>query len=347
MTIPRLTHALLNHTISPGSVVLPTLVSHSHVFSQVGDSGVSALASTYLEKNAVDLTLIGLHATGITDIGAARLAKAVPSTALAYLGLNKNRIQDDGAAALAIALKAPGGKMRTLKLNGNEIGDGGAVALANAAAVVGDDGGDDDGGRVSVQLLDLQLTQNDRIRGIGAAAIARARRINPRIGPVTLGGGAGDASLSGVAIAGALATAAGGGAEGGTDEALWQTAEAFAFVLFTTAECASCDGLEKAWNNIAATGIPDVSGSMHGRMYVIDCEAQEGLCGTRGVLHSGQPVVEAWGVGGHPERYAGARNLPGLVAFIAERLDLEDWEERVGGDEVADGEEEQGGRSEL
>jgi hypothetical protein len=305
------------------------------------------LASTYLEKNAVDLTLIGLHATGITDIGAARLAKAVPSTALAYLGLNKNRIQDDGAAALAIALKAPGGKMRTLKLNGNEIGDGGAVALANAAAVVGDDGGDDDGGRVSVQLLDLQLTQNDRIRGIGAAAIARARRINPRIGPVTLGGGAGDASLSGVAIAGALATAAGGGAEGGTDEALWQTAEAFAFVLFTTAECASCDGLEKAWNNIAATGIPDVSGSMHGRMYVIDCEAQEGLCGTRGVLHSGQPVVEAWGVGGHPERYAGARNLPGLVAFIAERLDLEDWEERVGGDEVADGEEEQGGRSEL
>ena len=343
-----MTHALLNHTLTPVSVVPPTLASRSYVFPQVGDSGVSALASTYLEKNAVDLTLIGLHATGITDIGAARLAKALPSTALAYLGLNKNRIQDDGAAALAIALKTPGGKVRTLKLNGNEIGDDGAVALANAAAVVGDDGGDGGGGRDSAQLLDLQLSQNDRIKGIGAAAIARARRINPRIGPVTLGGGAGDASLSGVAIAGALATAAGGDAEGGADEALWQNAEAFAFVLFTTAECASCVALEKAWNNIAATGIPDVSGSMHGRMYVIDCEAQEGLCGTRGVvLHSGQPVVEAWGTGGHPERYAGARNLPGLVAFIAERLGLEDREEWVGGDEVADGEEEQGGRSEL
>ena len=74
--------------------------------------------------------LFSLNKCRITDAGAIKLAKALPSSELTALRLDHNLIRDAGAIKLAEAL--PSSKLRHLSLLGNLITDAGAIKLAEA-----------------------------------------------------------------------------------------------------------------------------------------------------------------------------------------------------------------------
>ena len=68
-----------------------------------------------LEKIKTGETFLSLSATGMTDAGAAALAKALPASKLTELNLNWNSIDDAGASALVKAKAAS--KLTKLDIN--------------------------------------------------------------------------------------------------------------------------------------------------------------------------------------------------------------------------------------
>ncbi|CAK0833706.1 unnamed protein product [Prorocentrum cordatum] len=99
------------------------------------------------------------------QVAAVLTSVALPS--LQVLGLARNRVGDEGAAALAEALRAPGAlpSLQVLSLDENLVGDEGAAALAEALRAPG--------ALPSLQVLGLA---KNRVEDEGAAALAEALR---------------------------------------------------------------------------------------------------------------------------------------------------------------------------
>ena len=110
--------------------------------------------------------------------GARALARALPASRLAYLGLNFHKIEDEGAMAVFGALaQAP--RMRKIGLRANDIGEGGGSALANALSVLRPEG-------VATVGLSGNLLTNVALHRIGEA-IGQRFRIYHTITEVMMG----------------------------------------------------------------------------------------------------------------------------------------------------------------
>ncbi|CAK0835979.1 unnamed protein product, partial [Prorocentrum cordatum] len=100
---------------------------------------VAVLAAVALPR----LQMLNLSENNVGDEGAAALAAALRAPgalpSLQELHLGRNRVGDEGAAALAAALRAPGAlpSLQTLNLRFNRVGDEGAAALAAALRAPG------------------------------------------------------------------------------------------------------------------------------------------------------------------------------------------------------------------
>jgi len=98
----------------------------------IGPIGAKEIAD-YIQFTAV-LAELQLSANNIGDNGAIAIADALKSgtTVLTNLGLSSNNIGPEGAKAIAGALKSGKAVLTTLFLNNNKIDDDGAMAIAGA-----------------------------------------------------------------------------------------------------------------------------------------------------------------------------------------------------------------------
>jgi Leucine Rich repeat len=105
--------------------------------SAVSDAGVGALCDALDRRRATaTLNVLTLSMNGaIRCAGAVRLSNTLRSNrSLAVLTLAHCQIGDDGAVALADALRSAGCALAVLNLNTNDIGEHGIVALFEALA---------------------------------------------------------------------------------------------------------------------------------------------------------------------------------------------------------------------
>ncbi|CAK0872197.1 unnamed protein product [Prorocentrum cordatum] len=108
-----------------------------------GDEEVRQVAAVLASVALPRLQLLGLDGNRVGDEGAAALAAALRAPgalpSLQLLGLDGNRVGDEGAAALAAALRAPGAlpRLQLLGLASNRVGGEGAEALRAAWAAGG------------------------------------------------------------------------------------------------------------------------------------------------------------------------------------------------------------------
>ena len=112
--------------------------------NQIGDQGATAIAKA-LEVNAVltTLNLAGNQICGLDEYGEGTytvdgikaLAKALVKAPLTTLDISINQIGDEGAQALAKALKVNAAVLTSLGLGNNTIRDQGAAAIAEALKV--------------------------------------------------------------------------------------------------------------------------------------------------------------------------------------------------------------------
>lgn len=118
--------------------------------------------------------------TDIGDVGAVRLAELLApmsvqaissNTILSQIDLSRNTIEDDGAAALARALKTCN-ILTVISLQGNYIGAGGATALANCLTI-----------NTTLTVINLQ---GNWLGADGATALARALKINATLSDINL-----------------------------------------------------------------------------------------------------------------------------------------------------------------
>ena len=139
--------------LSSGAIDADSGLSCIAAFRQVG--GAPCLEKLYLQANSLlDASFIAsltggdiqlpklqkLHlqcCTSLGDAGAGAIANALRSSlwlSLSELNLSSCALSDDGAVALAVAIRHVGAipALRELNLRGNEIGDVGTVALAGA-----------------------------------------------------------------------------------------------------------------------------------------------------------------------------------------------------------------------
>jgi hypothetical protein len=209
------------------------------------------------------------------------------------------------AVAFADALRGPGGgSVATLKLNGNDVSDVGAVALAEAVAALaapatpirlasspGHAGASHSGAEDGPVAFDLQLSENVRLTGAAAFAVATARFQNPNLLPVAFGG----PWSTGVAVAGALADVV--GASVGPPALFRDGADRNAFVLFVKAGCAASVALEAVMQQLV-----DEMPAMVGRMWTVSCSEQPEFCEQRQVHLQAVPVLDAWGTAGRTDR---------------------------------------------
>ncbi|CAK0906553.1 unnamed protein product, partial [Prorocentrum cordatum] len=136
-----------------------------------GDEQVRQVAAVLASGAAPRLQRLYLSSNRVGDEGAAALAEALRAPGalprLQRLYLFDNRVGDEGAAALAEALRAPGAlpSLQALGLDGNRVGDEGAAALAEALRAPG--------ALPSLQALGLD---GNRAGDEGAAALAEALR---------------------------------------------------------------------------------------------------------------------------------------------------------------------------
>ena len=138
-------------------------------------------------QNDPSLTSLNLGDNRIGDDGAKALATALKNnTSLTSLNLLGNRIGDDGAKALATALET-NTSLTSLELGFNRIGADGATALATAL-------------KNNTSLTSLNLLNND-IGDEGANALAAALKTNTSLTSLELG-------FNGIGADGAKALAA-------------------------------------------------------------------------------------------------------------------------------------------
>ncbi len=95
---------------------------------ELGDEGAEALAG--LRPSLVRLYLT---ATGLSDEGAAVLARAKPLQSLELLALNRDSLSDEGAEALAASKVLT--NLRRLELDRNELSEDGALAFRSPKAL--------------------------------------------------------------------------------------------------------------------------------------------------------------------------------------------------------------------
>lgn len=98
----------------------------------IGDEGAKALGEA-LTKNT-KLQILQLESNSIGPYGAKFLAEGLKHAALSRLNLRKNHIGEEGAIALARALRT-NSQLENLDLEINQIGPTGGKALADAGAV--------------------------------------------------------------------------------------------------------------------------------------------------------------------------------------------------------------------
>ncbi|EOD32724.1 hypothetical protein EMIHUDRAFT_42817, partial [Emiliania huxleyi CCMP1516] len=125
----------------------------------------AALSIVRIERQRSKLTSLGLAGCSVGPTGAAEIAEDADGVnrVLTDLNLGNNEIRDEGAAAIAEALR--GNRVLTdLNLGNNEIRDEGAAAIAEAL-------------RVNGVLTKLYLAFNS-IGDDGAEALASALRVN-------------------------------------------------------------------------------------------------------------------------------------------------------------------------
>lgn len=100
--------------------------------SNIGDEGAAILAADVLEQNYSTIKKLNLHGNKIGNNGATALATALKiNTSLWELDLCFNFINDEGVSMLAKALTT-NTTLRVLRLEGNRIGERGATILFEA-----------------------------------------------------------------------------------------------------------------------------------------------------------------------------------------------------------------------
>ncbi|CAK0835981.1 unnamed protein product [Prorocentrum cordatum] len=151
-----------------------------------GDEEVRQMAAVLASVALPRLQSLDLSGNNVGDEGAAALAAALRAPgalpSLQKLDLRSNNVGDEGAAALAAALRAPGAlpRLQELDLSHNRVGDEGAAALAAALRAPG--------ALPRLQVLDLR---SNRVGDEGAAALAaglRALGALPSLQELHLGG---------------------------------------------------------------------------------------------------------------------------------------------------------------
>ena len=100
----------------------------------LGDANAAGLADGVCRcdgREGLAISALLLAYNELTDVGAVALARVLRVASLTSLGLQANRIGDEGTSAIAASLQPPSG-LRMLYLSGNCVGDVGAQALARA-----------------------------------------------------------------------------------------------------------------------------------------------------------------------------------------------------------------------
>ena len=119
-------------------VTIPHTDMINFAAAQIGDDGLSALASACANGALAQVTKLQLGWNHIGDAGLTALASACANGALAQLqmlSLGGNNIGDTGLSTLATACaNGAMAQLETLNLYGNKIGDAGVSALASACA---------------------------------------------------------------------------------------------------------------------------------------------------------------------------------------------------------------------
>ncbi|CAK0841104.1 unnamed protein product [Prorocentrum cordatum] len=140
----------------------------------------SAFAQRFESVESLFYEVLGWGDEEVRQLAVVLASGALPR--LQALDLFGNRVGDEGAAALAAALRAPGAlpSLQVLNLTNNRVGDEGAAALAAALRAPG--------ALPSLQVLDLG---DNRVGAEGAAVLAAALRAPgalPRLQLLHLGG---------------------------------------------------------------------------------------------------------------------------------------------------------------
>ena len=293
--------------------------------NQIGDDGVKRLCMYLLRdaNKARALSLLALHANGISDDGAIQLSKALPYTRISYVGLNMNKIGDRGARAFSMAISNAESSVSILKLNNNQIGDPGATDLSEALTLFR--AKNQHGKRVKgdVKRIQLQIAGNDRISTSTLEKFSAARWMNKGIGPIHffMPGQQISTKITGVTMASFVADPikyeeeeqrARNGASASADALIFPHANLkHAFVLFTKPKCKSCKILKNMWRSLSKKV------SLHGRLWLISCASHEGICEKYGVKPGDQRAsLEVWGPGGRIIKYQGSLSPKRIGKFI-------------------------------
>jgi len=133
------------------------------------------------------LTELRISFNGIDDEGAEAIANALKTNAaLHHLDLSRNQIREAGAAAISDALRL-NATLKTLRMEHNGIGDVGAKAIGDGALTV------------NTTLTSLYLGGNS-ISNAGATAIGQALEVNSALSRISLSaneiGGPGAAAIA-------------------------------------------------------------------------------------------------------------------------------------------------------
>ena len=161
--------------------------------NNIRDKGAMAIAESL--KTNTTLQFLSLSKNNIGDEGAKAIAEALKSNlTLQYLSLEKNHICNAGAKAIAEALREKNSALRQLWLSHNKIADEGAIALAGALKyesksilqnlsiqhnLIRDEGAEAIADALkSNNTLQILGLRNKYIRYTGAMAIANALKYN-------------------------------------------------------------------------------------------------------------------------------------------------------------------------
>ena len=104
----------------------------------IGENGCFALALAFRENSSLERVILGFNDLG--PAGIVSLAESFTNntkTSIRSLALPQTQMSDEGARALANALKQPTSRLQELFLQSNHIGNNGAACLADALRVNG------------------------------------------------------------------------------------------------------------------------------------------------------------------------------------------------------------------
>lgn len=135
---------------------------------KMGDVGANLVAQR-LNNSGSEVIKLEIYRQGISSVGVRSLAEAIGCNGcLQVLNMNSNPIGDDGACALAMALRQSQCALTEIHLDDCDISDAGAIALAEAFST-------------SHSLTKVYITGNEHIGLAGKRALEQAKAINKNI----------------------------------------------------------------------------------------------------------------------------------------------------------------------